>query len=64
MMNRRNDYERTLWVQNHEPLYLECERWKRRNKGGDRAFVRQFRGEIDASIDRVLEGANRKMRTP
>lgn len=52
-----NDAERELWVANDETLYLDCERWRKRNRGGVRGYIRAHRKEIDAVIRRVIGGS-------
>jgi hypothetical protein len=47
-----NDTEREQWIDNDEGLYD----WWRRSGGAKREFIRANRGEIDAAIDRVLNG--------
>ena len=45
-----NNEERETWVLNDEWLYNECKRWRRRNKGGMRGFIRANRNVIDRVI--------------
>jgi len=50
-----NDRERELWVKNDEGLY----RFWRSTRLSMRNFLRQYRDEIDAAIDRVLNPPKR-----
>lgn len=45
-----NDTERELWVINDEGLY----NWWRSSGVGKRRFLREYRAEIDAAINRML----------
>lgn len=47
-----NDKERGQWVNNDEPLY----RWWKSERMSLRAFIRQYRAEIDATIAARLGG--------
>lgn len=49
---RRNDDERSQWIDNDEGLYD----WWRSSKLSKREFIRQNRAEIDAAIDPVVNG--------
>jgi len=47
-----NDTERSQWIDNDEGLYG----WWRRSGLSKRAFVRQYRKELDAAITPVISG--------
>lgn len=49
---RYNDDDRTDWVNNYEPLYLDWQATRPRQ--GIRVWVRAHRDEIDAVIDAQL----------
>ena len=52
-MSGHNDSERGQWIDNDEGLYD----WWRSSHQSKRAFIRENRAEIDACIDRVLNGS-------
>jgi len=54
-----NDSERERWVDNDEGLHDLYADWKRRNKGGMRAFVRAHREVIDELATGVMDGSRR-----
>ena len=45
-----NDRERTLWVQNHEGLYL----WWKSSRKPLAKFIKENRNELDKTIDKEL----------
>ena len=55
-----NDNDRQTWIDNDEGLYDLYRRWRRRNKGGKRGFVRAHRDLIDRVADNVASGARRQ----
>lgn len=48
--------ELRLWVLNDEGLWLDYERWSRRNTGGMRGYIRENREFLVAAITPVIEG--------
>ncbi len=54
MKNRRNDDDRSQWVDNDEGLY---KMWRFAPETTKRAFVRANRAAIDAVIDNVVGGS-------
>ena len=51
-MNTINDTDRAQWIDNDEGLY----NWWRGSRQSKRAFIRENRAEIDATIRNVRDG--------
>ena len=47
-----NDKDRSQWIDNDEGLYL----WWKSERCSKREFIRRYRQELDACIERVLTG--------
>lgn len=54
-MKLTND-ELRLWVLNDEGLWLDYERWSRRNTGGIRGYIRENRDFLIAAVKPVIDG--------
>ena len=50
---RLNDIDRAQWIDNDEGLY----NWQRHSGLSKRKFIQQNRAELDACINRVVDGS-------